>query len=271
MNPDGRKSTYGFVTQIADDTSLLMARVDPGRGSSDFRIHKAFMGGIAMGKLHGSVSQSGENEQCLAELDVGGMTWAGNLKYGSMGNGLCYGINFIQAVHPNVSMGGEGLYLASNNRFISSYGIKMHWTAAQAAAHAAATVSISKASTKHQQRPLGMPPPDAAGDSLLMVNYNSGMGAATINYKQVVAPNRLVLGAELQFSPLSLESQVVVGAEFKWQRSKLNFCMDGGGRMQTLLEAKLGMSPGMPSLLLSADVDHYSDTMKFGYGINIES
>jgi mitochondrial import receptor subunit TOM40 len=268
MNPDGRKSSYAFATQIADDTSLIMARVDPGRGSSDFRLHKALLGGLAMGKLHGSVSQSGENEQCLAEIDVGGLTWAGNVKYGSMGNGLCYGINFIQAIHPNISMGGEGLYLASNRRFISSYGVKMHWTAAPAAAHAAITLNASKAAPRPSAP--GMPPPDAAGHSMLMVNYNSAMGAVTVNYKQVVAPQRLVLAAELQFSPLSLESQVVLGTEFKWQRSKLNFCVDGGGRMQSVLEAKLGMSPGVPSLLLSADVDHYNDTMKFGYGINID-
>lgn len=266
MLPDGRKSSYAFATQIADDTSLIMARVDPGRGSTDFRIHKALLGGIGMGKLHGSVSQSGENEQCLAEIDLGGMSWAGNVKYGSMGNGMCYGLNFIQAVHPNVSMGGEGLYLASNNRFISSYGVKINWTGSQAAAHAAATVT-SKAP---KQLPPGMPPPDTAGDSMLLVNYNTAMGAATINYKQTVAPNRLTLGAELQFSPLSLESQLVMAAEFKWQRSKLNVCIDGGGRMQSVLEAKLGMSPGVPTLLLSADVDHYNDAMKFGYGINIE-
>jgi mitochondrial import receptor subunit TOM40 len=271
MNPDGRKSSYAFATQIADDTSLIMARVDPGRGSSDFRLHKALFGGLGLAKLHGSVSQSGDNEQCLAELDVGAHTWAGNVKYGSMGNGLCYGINFIQTVHPNVTMGGEGLYLASNRRFISSYGIKMHWTATPAAAHhAAINVSSGKAASSSRPLPPGMPPPDAAGGSLLMVNYNSAMGAVTVNYKQVVAPQRLLLGAELQFSPLSLESQVVLGAEFKWQRSKLNVCVDGGGRLQSVLEAKLGMSPGVPSLVLSADVDHYNDTMKFGYGLNID-
>lgn len=266
MLPDGRKSSYAFASQIADDSSLIMARVDPGRGSTDFRVHKALLGGLGMGKLHGSVSQSGENEQCLAEIDLGGMTWAGNVKYGSMGNGMCYGLNFIQAVHPRVSMGAEGLYLASNNRFISSYGMKINWTGSQAAAHAAATVTTKAP----KQLPPGMPPPEAAGDSMLLVNYNTAMGAATINYKQTVAPNRLTLGAELQFSPLSLESQIVMAAEFKWQRSKLNFCIDGGGRMQSVLEAKLGMSPGVPSLLLSADVDHYNDSMKFGYGINIE-
>jgi hypothetical protein len=36
------------------------------------------------------------------------------------------------------------------------------------------------------------------------------------------------------------------------------------------LEAKYGMASGSPSILLSAEMDHLSDVMKFGYGINIE-
>lgn len=93
----------------------------------------------------------------------------------------------------------------------------------------------------------------------------------TVNYKRCVTPNRLTLGAELQFSPFSLESQLLMGAEYKWQRSKMNLCVDGAGRIQSILEAKYGMAPGSPSLLLAAEMDHANDTMKFGYGINIES
>jgi hypothetical protein len=41
MIPDGRKSTYSSLTQVADKI-LLMARVaDPGRGSVNGRIHRA--------------------------------------------------------------------------------------------------------------------------------------------------------------------------------------------------------------------------------------
>ena len=85
----------------------------------------------------------------------------------------------------------------------------------------------------------------------------------------VVNPDRVTLGAELQCSPTSLESQVLVGAEFNLTRSKVNVCVDGTGRVQSVLEAKLGMAPGSPSLSFAAEVDHGKDTMRFGYGLNI--
>ena len=92
----------------------------------------------------------------------------------------------------------------------------------------------------------------------------------SLNYKRCVTPGRVVLAGELQCNPYNLESQVLMGAEFKLQRSKLSFCVDGTGRIQTIVEAKMGMAPGSPTLNFSADVNHFTDEMRFGYGINIE-
>lgn len=263
MIPDGRKSSYSFLTQVADEAGLLMTRVDPARGSVDGRIHKALLGGIGMAKLQIGVSQEGQGDQMMAEIDLGGMTWSGNLKYGSMGGGLVYGLNFMQAVTPKFSAGAEGLYIAANQNLLSSYACKYEWSART-------NELDEKIVPAPKPGPPGMPPPDYAGKSVLVANYNAGQGAITLNYKRCVTPNRLTLGAELQFSPLSLDSQVLLGAEYKWQRSKLNLVVDGGGRIQSLLEAKYGMQPGSPTLQFSADVDHLKDEMKFGYGINIE-
>ena len=85
----------------------------------------------------------------------------------------------------------------------------------------------------------------------------------------MITPERVTVGAELQFSPFSLDSNLLVGAEFKLSRSKLSFCVDGGLRMQTIVEAKTGITPDAPTLQFSADVDHLKDEMRFGYGINI--
>ena len=268
MLPDGRKNNYTFTTQVADDSAALMARVDPGRNSVECRIQKGLLGGLAMGKVQGMVTKDGQNDQIIADIDAGGMTWAGNIKYGSMGNGNCFGLGFMQTVHPNVIMGVEGMYLAANRRYISSYLMKVNWTSGNTAKLLAGSDVAAKPAGP---TPPGMPPPDAPGQSMVCLNYNSGMGACVVNYKQVVAPNRLTLGAELQFSPVALESQLLVGAEFKWNRSKLNLCVDGGGRLQSVLESKIGMAPSSPSLMLSADVDHYNDTMRFGYGLTVDS
>lgn len=276
MFPDGRKSSYAFMAQVADEQGMIMARIDPSRGSVDGRIHKALLGGAAVGKLQIGVSQEGgPNDTLLAEVDLFGHTWSSNVKYGSMGGGLVYGANYIQAVHPNVALGGEGMYISANQNLVASYGAKFSWQSAQPQAAAPNSMDALKeaidATSQPAQPPPGMLPPETGGNNVLCLNYNSGQMAVTANYKRCITPNRLTLGAELQFSPLSLESQLLMGAEYKWQRSKMNLCVDGSGRIQSVVEAKYGMAPGSPSILFSAEMDHGNDSMKFGYGINIDS
>ena len=263
MMQDGRKSTYAFVAQVADDSGLFMARVDPGRGSVDGRVHRAVLGGLAMAKLQLGLSMEGQTDQALAELDFGGMTWTGNVKYGSMGGGLAYGCNYNQAITPRLSMGGEGMYLSVNNALMSNYVLKYVMPAKTG------EEELPSSLTTVESKPGGVPS-DNAGSSTMWASYNSMAGQASLSYRRVVTPNRVTLGASLDFSPLTLESQVLLGAEFKLTRSKLNFCVDGTGHIQSTLETKLGMTQGVPSLSFSADVDHMKDEMRFGYGINFE-
>jgi mitochondrial import receptor subunit TOM40 len=258
MMQDGRKSTYAFVCQVADENGLFMARVDPGRGSVDGRVHQALLGGLAMGKLQLGLSMEGQQDQALAELDFGGETWTGNLKYGSMGGGIAYGCNYFQAVTPRLAMGGEGMYLGVNNSLMSNYTLRYTLPAKTGEEDLPSAASSEGATT------------EAAGSSTLWASFNTMSAQATLAYKRVVTPNRVTLGACLDFSPFTLESHVLLGAEFKLNRSKLNFCVDGSLHIQSTLETKLGMGPGTPSLSFSADVDHLKEDMKFGYGLNFE-
>jgi len=248
MIPDGRTKTYSFLTQVADETGLLMARVDPERGSVDGRIHRALLGGAVMAKVQLGVSAEGQSDQILADVDFGGETWTGNVKYGSMGGGLVYGMNYFQSMTPNLAIGGEGMYVAFNQNLVSNY-----------------TVRYSKAAMHAEEEKVSMDTP-----STLVANFNTGQGLLTLNYKRVITPNRVAIGAQLECSPMSLGSQVVVGAEFKLTRSRMQVCVDGTGKIQSTLESKLGAAPGSPSLNFSAEVDHASDVMRFGYGLNIE-
>lgn len=263
MIPDGRKSTYTFITQVADETSLLMARVDPGRGSLEGRVHKALFGGLAMGKVQLSVSGDGQNDQLLGEMDFGGQTWTGNVKYGSMGGGPVYGCNYLQAITPSLAMGGEAMYIGANQTMMSSYSLKYSMPAKTGDETAPVKPVVSSAP--------GAPQPEADGSSTIIANFNPVQGALSLNYKRVVTPNRVYLGAELQCNPFTLDSQVLLGAEFRLLRSKLNFVVDGNGRIQSTVEAKLGMAPGSPSLNFSGDVNHLAGDMKFGFGVNIDS
>lgn len=267
MLPD-RNKMYTFIGQVADESKLLMARVDPEKQTVDGRVHMNIEG-LALLKLQlslaapafmkpddagGAPGQGGgeSNETAMAELDFGGETWTGNLKYGSMGNGIMCGCNYFQSITSKLALGGEGMYIGANNSLLSSYSAKYEFSGLPSVPSGEDT-SITK----------------NEGSATLLANYNTGQGVLSMNYKRVVTPDRVTLGAELQCSPQTLDSQVLVGAEVKLEKSKINLCVDGTGKIQSLLEAQLGMGPESPTLTLSADVDLGKDAMKFGYGLNV--
>jgi len=254
MLPDGKNCSYGFTTQMNDEEGFMMARVDPERGSVDGRIHKALLGGLAMGKLQLGLSSEGQSDQMLGEVDIGAATWTANLKYGSMGGGNVFGCNYFQAVTPKLAMGGEGMYIGANGNMLSSYTAKYSFdNGTEEAADAAPAPG----------------PPEAP--SYLAATYNAGQGMLSLNYKRAVTAQRVNIGASLECSPMTLESQVLLGAEFNLTRSKMNVCIDGSGRIQSVLETKLGREPGSPALNFAAELDHGKNVMKFGYGLNIGS
>lgn len=271
MLPDGRKSTYTFMTQVANEDGLLMSRVDPSRGSFDGRIHRSLLGGIALGKVQlGCSKDGGPSDQILSEIDFGANTWTGNIKYGSMGGGIVYGCNYFQSITPYLAMGGEGMYISANSNLLSSYTLKYQFQGRTDRDDN--DVIDDTAAIKSQQSPQqpSSQTQDKAGSSILCVHWNAAQANLSCNYKRCVTPNRVTLAAELQCNPFTLDSQILLGSEFKLQRSKLNICIDGTGRIQSLVEAKLGMAHGSPTLNFSADVNHFTDEMRFGYGINIE-
>jgi mitochondrial import receptor subunit TOM40 len=255
MLPDSRNSSYGFTAQMNDEEGFMMARVDPERGTVDGRIHRSVLGGLAMAKLQVGTSAEGSNDQLLGELDFGANTWTANLKYGSMGGGNVVGCNYFQAVSPRLALGAEGMYIGANGNMLSSYTAKLSFpnTVYESGEGDAAPV------------PGGGPP------SYLAATYNAGQGMLSVNYKRSVTPSRVNVGVSLECSPITLESQMMVGAEFNLTRSKMNVCVDGTGRVQSLLEAKLGREPGSPSLNFAAELDHGKSLMRFGYGLNIGS
>ena len=206
-----------------------------------------------MGKLQVAVSPEGQGDQMLADVDINGMTWSANVKYGSVAGAPMYGLNYYQAITPKLSMGGEGLYIGVNNSLAASYVMKY---------------SIPALGDELPSRKAGVPSADVPS-STMIASYNPNQGI-TLNYKRVVTPQRVTLGAELNTNPMTLESNVVLGAEFAFSRSKLGVTVDGNGKMQSVFEGKLGKEPGQPKLSLCAELDHLKDEMRFGYGLSID-
>lgn len=264
--PDGGNKSYSFITQVSDDNGIFMTNYDPVRKAVMGRMHRALLGGVAMAKVQCSASPDGQNDQLLGEVDFGGMTWTGNLKYGSMGGANVYGMNYYQSITQRLAMGGEGMYIAANGNMMSSYTLKYEMDAPGGDDDVLpSTPSVP-----------GAPPADPGASNSLenkpsswfCAQLHPAQGALNLHYKRVVTPNRVTLGAELSMTP-TLESQVVFGGEFNLTRSKVAMTVDGTGKIQSSLEAKLGRVPGVPTLNFNADVDFANDSMKFGYGLNI--
>lgn len=261
MMPDGRTSSYSFVSQVAmDDGGFMMARVDPGQGSVNGRIHRQL--GPILGKLQTGLSSDGSNDSLLVEADVGGPSWMGSAKYGSMGNGIILGCNYMQAITPRLHMGGDGMYIGANGSFQWAGAVKYTMPARTGDEDSPITLPSSK-----QASPTGSPKPEMSGSSTVCAVWSPAQGLS-LDYTRVVTPNRVTLASSLQCSPANLaESQLTVAAEFKLERATLNVAVDGSGQISSLLESKLGMDPGAPMLNLSAHMDHRKDEYKFGYGI----
>jgi mitochondrial import receptor subunit TOM40 len=233
-------------------------------------------GGDGTDGADGGGGGGGGSDQLLAELDFGGLTWTGNLKYGAMGGGVVVGGNYYQSVTRRCAVGGEGMYVAANRALLSNYLVKFTVPAETGdedlAGALAGGASAPPAASNPPPPPAAAAPGSGGGSSTFCLAYNAGHGAATVGYRRVVTPNRVQLGAELQFSPHTLESKLLLGAEFRLSRSRLAFCVDPWElRVQSLVEARLGVSPGSPSLNLSADVNHLEDEMRFGYGLTVDS
>lgn len=237
MLPEGKNTNYTFVTQVvSEDGKVLVARLDPEKKSLDGRI----MGGPA--RLQISVSPEGQSDQLLAELDLGANTWTANVKYGSMGGAMVFGANYYQAVTSRLAVGGEGMYLAANKGLMSSYTARYNFC----------------------------PSNTTEPSSTMVGQWNPSQQTFTLNYKQNITPKRVNVGAELQCNPLAPDqSTVAIGAEFNLTRSKVNLAVGGDGRIQTVVETKLGMAHGSPTLNFSANIHHATSDMKFGYGLNI--
>ena len=244
MLPEGKNKTYTFVTQVASDDGMQMyqARIDPEKKSVNGSLHYVPLGS----KIQLSISPTGENDQMLAEIDLGSdqSTWTANMKYGSMGGGILLGGNYYQSITSKLAMGGEGMYLSANKALLSNYTLRYTMT-----------------------------PPDEEKEkdsSVFLGQWNPSQQMLSLYYKRTVTPGRVNVGAELSCNPMAPDqSQVAIGAEFQLTRSKVNLCVGGDGRIQSIVETKLGMQPGSPTLNLSANIHHASSDMKFGYGLTI--
>jgi len=244
---------------------------DPYKKAVSGRLIRSLLGGALTAKVQLAVSPDGGNDQLLTEVDIGGGTWMGKVTYGSMGGGIVAGMNYYQGVTERLAVGGEGMYVAANGSLMNSYTVKYEMPAPSGNGSGDGTDDKDQKGDA-----IGDAAATAGGDlsgspsSWFLAQLNPAQGMLNLYYKRVVTPNRVTLGAEMMVVP-TLESQLTFGAEFKLQRSKVSMTVDGTGKIQSVVEAKMGMGTESPTLSLNAEVDHAKDSMKFGYGLTVGS
>ncbi|GMI07411.1 hypothetical protein TrLO_g7585 [Triparma laevis f. longispina] len=235
MLPNGQKNNYTFTTQVMpSETTAVIGRADQ-NGMVEARVHR----GLIMEEdlqvnskiVCVTTPEFNEQNQMVADLDFAGKTWSGQVKFGAMMGGNVFGLNYVQAITPSLTIGGDALYLGSQNASVGSYGVKY------------------------------------SGNSWVASAQWSGLQQAFFgHYKKEVMKERVTLAAELQVQPGSGESAVTFGGEFNLKQSKMSTVIDGTGCMKTVLDTKLGPTA---SVVFSGEVDHMKDNYKFGYGLTI--
>mmetsp|Transcript_9086 Transcript_9086/g.18171 ORF Transcript_9086/g.18171 Transcript_9086/m.18171 type:complete len:339 (+) Transcript_9086:138-1154(+) len=232
--PDPMKNFYSFTTQVmVDEQTAVIGRIDAG-GTVEARVHRGWLQSedlqVATKVVAVATPEFNENNQMVMDVDVGGRTWSGQVKMGSLHGGNILGLSYVQSITPSLTIGGDALHLGSQGASIGSYGVRY------------------------------------AGTDWIGCGQWSGLQQAMmINYKRTVTPNRVTLGAELQIAP-TFDTAVSFGGEFNLKQSKFSTVVDGGGGIKSVLEARLGPAA---TLVFSGEVDHGKDVYKFGYGLTI--
>ena len=186
----------------------------------------------------------------VCDVDYANATAAGQLKLARNIHGVAgthAGCSYMQAVTRRLALGGEG-------------------TLAAAKPAATLTAAAKWAGDKWTGAASWTRSPGPAGSA----------DQVSLGYARVVSPNRVTVGAELQAAPATGDATFAAGAEFALKQSRVGIAVDGGGKLQSTVEAAL--SPAA-KLLFSAEVQlgwdaqpgKPRDQFKFGYGLQIGS
>uniref|UniRef100_A0A6V1K0T5 Mitochondrial import receptor subunit TOM40 n=1 Tax=Heterosigma akashiwo TaxID=2829 RepID=A0A6V1K0T5_HETAK len=217
---------YTYGATVAEDSDRLIMGRYDLQGNLDSRIHYAWNKQFNSKFLMGL----GQQDSASADLSYAGASATWQAKAAAL-PAPQLALSYVQALTPRWAAGGEAVMNLKANRTLMSGVCRYanpHYTAA------------------------------------VLVAQNGE--AVACHYLRQVAPNRVALAAELVLQPLALESQVTFGAEFSLKQSKLITCIDGSGKISTLVETML--SPAC-KLTFSGEMLHSKDVYKFGYGMSI--
>lgn len=235
---------YTLQTIGAENESVIIANIDQ-MGTLEGHLIGTMLGSLLQGKLMFNMPANHPTTS-VADLDLNGKNAAAQLRLANNFHGqpgCMVGCSYVQALTPRLALGGEG---SCNLEQASA-------TLTAAAKYTAPTHSATATYTRGTSA--------QAQDSLSLQYYRP------VNKK-------VALGSELQLNPATFDANFSTGAEFKLKQSTVNVCVDGTGKMQSMVEmsfatgSRLGFSAEMqfmPRDESGKSRDHY----KFGYSLSL--
>ena len=236
MIPNSNRN-YQFSCQVASDDGVLIGRLDHNLGVEGTIIRQRALSpnvsALFKGVLVASKDKEGGNDQFVASTDLSGPSWSVIGKVGSMAGGNAAGVSYVQSVTSSFALGAEMFYLGSKDVAIGSYGARYV---------------------------------DPSSKWLAAAQWTGMQQSLGCCYKRTVTKDRVNLAAELNVSPASGDTSANVGAEFTLRNGRVAMALGGDGGVKSVLETTL--QPGV-KINFSAEINHFTDTYRFGYGINM--
>lgn len=216
-------ASYEFGANVLDNKKMLIGRMADGRLSA--RVSYQVNDAVAL-KVNAQLVNEAHFSQGMFQLDYKGADFQSQLQ---MGNNAFYGVNYMQTVHPLLSLGGEAFWLGHQRRSGVGFAARYNTEKAVATAQLASTGVVSMTYVHRVSDKVAL-----AADFLH--NWNSGESTATVGYDYVL------------------------------RQCRLRGRVDTNGSVAAYLEERLNVGV---NLLFSAEVDHWKKDYKFGFGMSV--
>ncbi|XP_068658591.1 mitochondrial import receptor subunit TOM40-1-like [Aristolochia californica] len=146
-----------------------------------------------------------------------------------MGNGAFYGLNYIQSVTPNLSLGTEAFWLGHQRK--SGIGFAARYNT----------------------------------DKMVAAGQVASTGIVALSYVHKVS-EKVSLASDFIYNAMTMDATATFGYDYMLRQCRLRGKLDSNGVVAAFLEERLNMGV---NFILSAEIEHAKKDYKFGFGMSV--
>ncbi|KAL5228680.1 hypothetical protein ABZP36_016945 [Zizania latifolia] len=215
-------SNYEFSANFVDPKMMLIGRVSHD-GRVTARVKCDLLENLCL-KINAQLTNEPHYSQGMFSFDYKGKDFRSQFQ---IGNSAFYGVNYIQSVTKNLSLGTEAFWLGQQRKsgvgFVTRYDTKKTVATAQIAS----------------------------------------TGVLALSYVQKVS-EKVSLASDFMYNHMAKDVTASFGYDYMLRQCRLRGKIDTNGVVSALLEERL--VPAV-NFLLSAELDHWKKDYKFGFGM----